>query len=517
MLPASLAADVPVFIATPTSAWASAGASLVPSPVIATSRPPSCSFLISASLSSGVASARKSSTPASSAMALAVSGLSPVIITVRMPIRRISSNRSRMPCLTTSLRWMTPSTRAGCRRRSRRPPAACRRRRRCRPPGGRPRRWGGRRGRGPTSSPRSPRPCAPARPSQVDAGHPGLRGERHPLGVGQLAGLAARAGRTRCLASTTIERPSGVSSARLDSCAASASSSSVTPATGTNSAACRLPRVMVPVLSSSRVLTSPAASTARPDMASTLRCTRRSMPAMPIADSSAPIVVGIRQTSSETSTMPVTPLPFSASESGTPGLRLGVDGQRLHGGDGDQEDDRQRGQQDVQRDLVRRLLPVGALDQGDHPVDEGLAGLLGDLDDDPVGQHLRAAGHRRAVAAGLADDRRGLAGDGRLVDRGDALDHVAVAGDDLPGLDDHEVALLELGRADDVPLGVGRLPALQPAGHGVASWPRAAWRPGPCRGPRPRPRPGWRRRRSATATPRWPRRRTTGRRSPGRW
>src|SRR5665811_1860178 len=34
MLPASLAADVPVFIATPTSAWARAGASLVPSPVM---------------------------------------------------------------------------------------------------------------------------------------------------------------------------------------------------------------------------------------------------------------------------------------------------------------------------------------------------------------------------------------------------------------------------------------------------------------------------------------------------
>ena len=39
MLPASLAAWVPLFIATATSAWASAGASLVRSPVIATSRP----------------------------------------------------------------------------------------------------------------------------------------------------------------------------------------------------------------------------------------------------------------------------------------------------------------------------------------------------------------------------------------------------------------------------------------------------------------------------------------------
>ena len=36
MFPASFAAWVPLFIATPTSAWASAGASLVPSPVMAT-------------------------------------------------------------------------------------------------------------------------------------------------------------------------------------------------------------------------------------------------------------------------------------------------------------------------------------------------------------------------------------------------------------------------------------------------------------------------------------------------
>jgi hypothetical protein len=40
MLAASRAGCVPVFIATATSAWASAGASFVPSPVMATSRPP---------------------------------------------------------------------------------------------------------------------------------------------------------------------------------------------------------------------------------------------------------------------------------------------------------------------------------------------------------------------------------------------------------------------------------------------------------------------------------------------
>ena len=110
MLPASLAACVPVFIATATSAWASAGASLVPSPVMATRCPPSCCSRISLSLASGVACARKSSTPASAAMAAAVNGLSPVIMTVLMPICRSSSKRSRMPPLTISLSWITPST-----------------------------------------------------------------------------------------------------------------------------------------------------------------------------------------------------------------------------------------------------------------------------------------------------------------------------------------------------------------------------------------------------------------------
>ncbi len=104
------------------------------------------------------------------------------------------------------------------------------------------------------------------------------------------------------LASTTMERPSGVSSASEASWAASASSCSLTLRRGLNSVAWRLPSVMVPVLSSSRVSTSPAASTARPDMASTLKRTRRSMPAMPMADSSAPMVVGISVTNRATTT-----------------------------------------------------------------------------------------------------------------------------------------------------------------------------------------------------------------------
>ncbi len=81
-----------------------------------------------------------------------------------------------------------------------------------------------------------------------------------------------------------------------------------------SSTAWRLPSVIVPVLSSSSVETSPAASTARPDIARTLRCTSRSMPAMPMADSRAPMVVGMRQTSRATSTMTLWAAPeYSAS------------------------------------------------------------------------------------------------------------------------------------------------------------------------------------------------------------
>ena len=96
------------------------------------------------------------------AMAAAVRGLSPVIITVRMPMARKRAKRSLMPPLTMSLRWMTPSTRlpsatasgvppaspmrVGDRRRARRAP--------CRPAPRRARR------------PRRPRPCGSTRPSR---------------------------------------------------------------------------------------------------------------------------------------------------------------------------------------------------------------------------------------------------------------------------------------------------------------------------------------------------------------
>jgi hypothetical protein len=129
-------------------------------------------------------------------------------------------------------------------------------------------------------------------------------------------------------------------------------------------------------------------------------------------------------------------------------LGLRVDRERLQRHRGEQEDDREARQQDVQGDLVGRLLPLRALDEGDHPVDERLARLRRDLHDDAVREHLRAAGHGAAVAPGLPDHGRRLARDGRFVHGGHALDDFAVARDDLVGLDDAPVAGHQLGAGD---------------------------------------------------------------------
>ena len=96
-------------------------------------------------------------------------------------------------------------------------------------------------------------------------------------------------------------------------------------------------------------------------------------------------------------------------------------------------------EQDRQRDLVRRAAALRAFDHRDHAVEEALALAAGDAHDEPVGQHARAAGHGREVAAGLAQHGRRLAGDGALVDRRDAFDDLAVGRNDVVRLHEHEV------------------------------------------------------------------------------
>src|SRR5919106_426113 len=102
MSEASIATSVPVPIAIPRSACARAGASLTPSPTIATTWPCSCRRRTSATLSAGCTSATTSSIPTSEATRLAASRLSPVSRIGVKPRPRSSATASLLVGLTVS-------------------------------------------------------------------------------------------------------------------------------------------------------------------------------------------------------------------------------------------------------------------------------------------------------------------------------------------------------------------------------------------------------------------------------
>ena len=81
-----------------------------------------------------------------------------------------------------------------------------------------------------------------------------------------------------------------------------------------------------------------------------------------------------------------------------------------------------------------RLAPSTRAIMRSRKVSPGLDVILTTIRSD---KHPGAAGHRGAVAARLPDHRGRLAGDGRLVDGGDPIDDVSVAGDQLPGATTH--------------------------------------------------------------------------------
>ena len=109
-----IATSVPVPIAMPTSALANAGASLMPSPAIATTRPSRCNFSTSASLSAGLTSPCTSSMPRRTAIALAVVMPSPVAMMIRRPAALSVARASGVLALTgsdtASKPWSRPST-----------------------------------------------------------------------------------------------------------------------------------------------------------------------------------------------------------------------------------------------------------------------------------------------------------------------------------------------------------------------------------------------------------------------
>ena len=146
-----------------------------------------------------------------------------------------------------------------------------------------------------------------------------------------------------------------------------------------------------------------------------------------------------------------------------PGREEGEGQQRGHG---QEEDDGEARQEDVQGDLVGRLLALGAFHHGDHAVEEALAGVGRDADHQPVGEHQGAAGDGGAVTAALADDGGALSGDGAFVHGRHALDHLTVAGDGFPGFHQHQIVDAQVRRVDH-PVAAQAVRAGQPLGFHV--------------------------------------------------
>ena len=131
-------------------------------------------------------------------------------------------------------------------------------------------------------------------------------------------------------------------------------------------------------------------------------------------------------------------------------MSAGVNRKRCERRDRDDEDDGQACQQDRERDLVRRLLPLRTFDERDHPVEERLAGIRGDANQDAIRKHTGSTGDGAAIAARRADDRGGLPRNRRFVDACGTFDHVTVARNQLAGVDAHDVAAAQRGGADDL-------------------------------------------------------------------
>ena len=108
----SIATSVPAPMAMPRSACARAGASLMPSPIIATRWPSAWSFLMCSALFSGRTPAMTLGMSMRRRMASAVRALSPVSMTTSMPIARKRAMASRLVAFSTSAAARMPITRS---------------------------------------------------------------------------------------------------------------------------------------------------------------------------------------------------------------------------------------------------------------------------------------------------------------------------------------------------------------------------------------------------------------------
>ena len=276
----SMATSVPAPMAMPMSARASAGASLMPSPTMAT-RPRSARRRISRSLPSGSTPAITSSAPTSRWMAAAVRSLSPVSITVRMPMALSSATAARLVGFTVSATAITPSSLPSAAKNSGVLPSSARRRAR---------------------APISPvsTPCASImRRLPASTATPSTAADRPSPGTCMKPSTRASAAIPRASAKPHTARASGCSLGCSTASAVASRRSSGAPGAGSTSVTLGVPWVTVPVLSSTTVRTSWAPSSASADFTRMPLLAPRPVPTMMAVGVASPSAQGHDITSTE--------------------------------------------------------------------------------------------------------------------------------------------------------------------------------------------------------------------------
>ena len=126
----------------------------------------------------------------------------------------------------------------------------------------------------------------------------------------------------------------------------------------------------------------------------------------------------------------------------------GIARQRPQADTHNQKNNGQTGEQNGQRQFIRGFLPLRPFHQRNHPVNKGGAGCSRNPHLDIIRENRGAPCHSRAVTTRLADNGRGFAGDGRFIDRGQPLNNLAIAGDNVPRFHQHHVINIQIQRID---------------------------------------------------------------------
>jgi len=287
----SMATSVPVAIAMPTSAAASAGASLMPSPTIATTSPAARNSCTMVALSPGSTSARKSAMPSSRATASALPRLSPLSMTVFTPSACRRATAWRAAGLTVSPKASRPSS-------SVLSPRCCSSHETVRP-------WASSSAAACASAPA----LAPRSPSKRLLPSASCMSCTPPSTPRPGRACTSRAGGTASPALRAATSTACASGCSLPCCSAAASrntSSRPCPAAACTATSVGRPSVRVPVLSKATVVTACASSSACASLIRMPCCAATPVPAMMAVGVARPSAQGQAITSTATALMTAT-------------------------------------------------------------------------------------------------------------------------------------------------------------------------------------------------------------------